>query len=364
MGWSTQNGREQYVRDTTYIHWSEELTEEVNGGQTAYLPTAVTQATYIISLANFKAHRYMGVTFCSKNHFGTISANDPQGQPSTNAPHAAGLHYYTAVHDISAGPEWSFYGRPMGTYNTLVDLMGHKDVGRKTVLFMIDGLYGVESEQAAVSSASKWQSAPFNNDWTSSIFLSQDNIAIESVGLDFYRTEQAVNANMIYVYGAVDNYLHEGSQAGAPPSGTTYDPEGDVVALQSLGVHEHWNNSTAKQYTRNLQNGEGIELLQVHGIPTSLPSGEIAVSDFVLQQNYPNPFNPVTTISYEISEPGLISLKIYDDLGREIATLVNEFKAAGAYQIQFNANDLPSGVYFYRLIAGSYNESKKMIVLK
>ncbi len=205
-------------------------------------------------------------------------------------------------------PEWTFNGRPMGTYNTLVDLMGHKDIGRKTLLFMIDALYGVESEQAAVSNASKWQSEPFDNDWTSSIFLSQDNIAIESVGLDFYRTEQAVNTNMIYVYGAVDNYLHEGSQAGAPPSGTNYDPEGDGTHLQSLGVHEHWNNSTAKQYTRNLQSGEGIELVQVHGIPTSLLSGEITVSDFALHQNYPNPFNPVTTISYEILEPGLISL--------------------------------------------------------
>jgi hypothetical protein len=366
MGWSALTNREKYARDTTYVHWSEDLTMEINGGQTAYLPTVVTQAAYMISMANFKAHRYMGVSLCAKNHFGTISVNDPAGNPSTNAPHAAGLHPYTAVHDIilQGSPEWSFYGRPMSTYNTLVDLMGHKDIGRKTVLFMIDALYGVESEQASVSNASKWQSEPFNNDWTSSIFLSQDNIAIESVGLDFYRNEQAINANMIYVYGAVDNYLHEGSQAGAPPSGTTYDPEGDGVPLQSLGVHEHWNNSTAKLYTRNLHTGEGIELVQVHGSPTVVPSGEEIVSDYALHQNYPNPFNPVTIISYEILKPGLISLKIYDDLGREIATLVNEVKAAGVYQIQFNANDLPSGVYFYRLMTGSFHESKKMIVLK
>ncbi len=366
MGWSTLTNREKYVRDTTYVHWSEDLTMEINGGHTAYLPTVVTQASYIISLANFKAHRYMGVTFCSKNHFGTISANDQYGSPSTNAPHAAGLHYYTAVHDIiiQGSPEWTFIGRPMGTYNTLVDLMGHKDIGRKTVLFMIDALYGVESEQASVSTASKWQSTPFNNDWTSSIFLSQDNIAIESVGLDFYRTEQAINDHMIYVYGAVDNYLHEGSQAGAPPSGTTYDPEGDGVALQSLGVHEHWNNSTDKQYTRNLQNGEGIKLVQVHSVPTSIRSEDRIASGFMLHQNYPNPFNPVTTISYEILVPGFISLKIYDDLGREIVTLVNEVKPVGTHQVQFNAHDLPSGVYLYRLMAGSFNESKKMIVLK
>jgi hypothetical protein len=366
MGWSALTDREKYVRDTTYVHWSEKLIMELTGGHTAYLPTVVTEAAYIISMANFKAHRYMGVTFCAKNHFGTFSADYPDGSPYSNAPHAVGLHPYTAVHDIiiQDSPEWSFYGRPMGTYNTLVDLMGHKDIGLKTVLFMIDALYGVESEQAPVSTNSKWQTAPFNNDWTSSLFLSQDNIAIESVGLDFYRTEQAVNPSMIYVYGAVDNYLHEGSQAGSPPSGTVYDPEGDGTHLQSLGVHEHWNNSADKQYSRNLQSGEGIELVQVHNLPTSIQNGEKIVANFILHQNYPNPSNPITTINYEILVPGFISLKVYDDLGREIATLVNEVKLAGIYRVQFNAHNLPSGVYFYKLTAGQFTASKKLVVLK
>jgi hypothetical protein len=365
MGWSQQNGREKYVRDTTYVHWSEHLTMEINGGGTAYLPTVVTQAAYIISLANFKAHRYMGVTFCSKNHFGTISVNDPAGKPSTNAPHAAGLHYYSAVHDITiqGSPEWTFVGRPMGTYNTIVDLMGHKDVGRKTVLFMIDALYGVQSEQDAVSLSSKWLSAPFNNDWTSSLFLSQDNVAIESVGLDFYRTEQEINPNMVNVYGAVDNYLHEASQAGNPPSGTVYDPEGDGSSLSSLGVHEHWNNSTDKEYTRNLQTGDGIELLKMQSPVTSIHEEHMA-SNFALHQNYPNPFNPATTIVYQIAVPGFVTLKVYDDLGREIATLVNEAKPAGQYQVRFDAHNVPSGVYFYRISTGNFNASKKLIVLK
>jgi len=366
MGWSQQNGREKYVRDTTYMHWSEDLTMEINGGQTAYLPTVVTKAAYMISLANFKAHRYMGVTFCAKNHFGTISANDPTGAPSGTPPHAAGLHAYTAVHDfyVQGSPEWTFAGRPMGTYNTLVDLMGHKDVGGKTVLFMIDAIYGVQSEQDNVSVNSKWLSAPFNNDWTSSLFLSQDNIAIESVGLDFYRTEQAVNPNMTYVYGAVDNYLHEGSQADNPPSATFYDPEGDGVRLQNLGVHEHWNNFTDKQYSRNLQSGEGIELVQVHNLPSSIQSNDIMAASYNLQQNYPNPFNPVTTIVYQLAVPGFVTLKVYNECGREIITLVNKTKSAGRYQVQFDAHNLSSGVYFYRMTSGNYDASKKLLVLK
>jgi hypothetical protein len=85
---------------------------------------------------------------------------------------------------------------------------------------------------------------------------------------------------------------------------------------------------------------------------------------YLLYQNYPNPFNPITTIKYQIPEAGIVSLKIYDILGRDIATLVNEEKPAGFYEYDFNASDLSSGVYLYQLKAGSYVESKKMLLLK
>jgi pimeloyl-ACP methyl ester carboxylesterase len=88
---------------------------------------------------------------------------------------------------------------------------------------------------------------------------------------------------------------------------------------------------------------------------------------FSLSQNYPNPFNPSTTIEYQIPNVGtqnFVSLRVYDILGREVATLVNEQKPAGAYNVQWNAKDLTSGVYFYRLEAGSYNETKKLILLR
>ncbi len=93
--------------------------------------------------------------------------------------------------------------------------------------------------------------------------------------------------------------------------------------------------------------------------------------NFILSQNYPNPFNPSTNIKYTIISPLFVSLKIYDVLGNEIATLVNEIKPAGTYEVVFNASDYPSGIYFYRLQvypanggASSFVETKKMVILK
>jgi hypothetical protein len=83
-----------------------------------------------------------------------------------------------------------------------------------------------------------------------------------------------------------------------------------------------------------------------------------------LKQNYPNPFNPVTIISYQLPMNNHVSLKVYDALGREVSTLINERKDAGNYSVQFNAVNLPSGIYFYRLQAGKYIEVKKMLLLR
>jgi hypothetical protein len=86
--------------------------------------------------------------------------------------------------------------------------------------------------------------------------------------------------------------------------------------------------------------------------------------DFRLYQNYPNPFNPATDIRYQISEISNVSLKIFDVLGREIATLVNELKQPGEYKVLWNAEHVPSGVYFYRLQTDKYNKMKKMLLLR
>ncbi|HCV43671.1 MAG TPA: peptidase S8, partial [Bacteroidetes bacterium] len=85
---------------------------------------------------------------------------------------------------------------------------------------------------------------------------------------------------------------------------------------------------------------------------------------FSLEQNFPNPFNPSTAIRFRISAQGLTSLKVFDLLGKEVATLVQQEMSGGAYTIVYDASQLPSGVYFYTLCSGAFTETKKLVLLK
>jgi len=99
--------------------------------------------------------------------------------------------------------------------------------------------------------------------------------------------------------------------------------------------------------------------------PVSVEENEMIIpTEYALYQNYPNPFNPSTTISYSVAELNFVTLKVYDVLGSEITTLINEEKPAGSYDVEFNASQYPSGIYFYRLQAGSFVETKKMVLMK
>ena len=223
------------------IVWSYSFSGKVN-----YLPTCVTEATYVINLANLKGHSY-GITLCGKNHFGSfINGN------TMRPPEGANLHQWLTRNE-------------MGIYSPLVDLMANADLGGKTVLYMLDALICAPSEGASITgNNSRWRQAPFNGDYTSSVFVSQDPVAIDSVGADFLMNEPTVTDNNGALRGdpTVENYLHEAGLVGNAPSGTIYtDSQGHIVT--NLGVHEHWCNSTEKLYSRNLGKSEGIELIQI-----------------------------------------------------------------------------------------------------
>jgi hypothetical protein len=211
---------------------------EVTDTDVRRIPQFVVEADYLINMALLKRHSrpsenwkggdgQTAVTLTGKNHFGTC------GKPA-------------ALHETIR--DWY---RGMGKYNSIVDLMGSKELSGKTVIYILDGLVSGDLHNAAPK---KWKMAPFNDDWPSSVFASQDPVAIDSVGLDFLYTEWPLTAN-------ADNYLHEAALADNPPSGTVYKPDG--VKLSSLGVHEHWNNPAEKKYSRNLGTENGIELIQV-----------------------------------------------------------------------------------------------------
>ncbi|MGB5895882.1 MAG: T9SS type A sorting domain-containing protein, partial [Ignavibacteriaceae bacterium] len=99
---------------------------------------------------------------------------------------------------------------------------------------------------------------------------------------------------------------------------------------------------------------EYSDIIEVEFVPT----------EFTLYQNYPNPFNPATKIKYSIPKESEVTVKVFDILGAEVITLLNEEKEAGVYEVDFNAQRLASGVYFYRLQAGSFIEAKKMVLMK
>jgi len=117
--------------------------------------------------------------------------------------------------------------------------------------------------------------------------------------------------------------------------------------------------------------GQGIDSAGTLGMTTDIDDYQSAPEEFLLLQNYPNPFNPSTTIHYTIPNVALngvvgsrVQLKVYDVLGNEVATLVNEEKPAGSYKVNFDATGLSSGVYFYKLVSGNFVETKKMILMR
>jgi hypothetical protein len=94
------------------------------------------------------------------------------------------------------------------------------------------------------------------------------------------------------------------------------------------------------------------------------PISPIIPDRFRLYQNYPNPFNPVTTIRFDLAKNSNVKIRIYDILGREVRTLVNEFKPAGTYELKFDASSIASGTYFYKIEASDFVDIKKMVLVK
>ncbi len=186
----------------------------------------------------------------------------------------------------------------------------------------------------------------YGNTWT--------GIASTSNGFDSVPTK-------VISVDSSDAYIYAGSYWGVYRS----TDNGASWSKFGTGLPNAIVDDIAIQYsTHNLRvatHGRGawqVDLLTGIASPSKTPE------TFVANQNYPNPFNPSTVISYQLSINSFTTLKVYDVLGREVATLVNERQNAGSHSIVFDGSNLPSGVYFYRLIAGNFIETKKMTLIK
>ncbi|HTX21804.1 MAG TPA: autotransporter-associated beta strand repeat-containing protein [Candidatus Aquilonibacter sp.] len=222
-------------------------TEAGSGGTN--IPQQVINSTYIVNMSLMKGHPNGGVTLTAKNHYGSVNGRD----------------HNTYLSD---------YKYTMGRYSPLVDLIGTKQLGGKTILFMIDGLFGTKNANDTVTASNAAWNNLFNGQWSSSYFMSFDPVAIDSVGVDFLTSEFGTSLGGGDSYNC-DNYLEEAALANtntwpswASYSGTVYEPDGTPIS--SLGVWEHWNNSTNKQYSRNLGTGTGIELYTIAPVDISV----------------------------------------------------------------------------------------------
>jgi hypothetical protein len=165
-------------------------------------------------------------------------------------------------------------------------------------------------------------------------------------------------------------------QVAITVSGTTASVAGELV--DANGTVVAFNNSTGNNPFTLIAPGPGTytvnagfknpskkwDSVMVNISLTDIGENHTNPNAFKLYDNYPNPFNPSTTLRYSIPEASFTTIKIYDALGNEVSSLVNETKTAGTYEVEFNATDLSSGIYYYSLQAGSFIETKKMILMK
>lgn len=213
------------------------------------LYTVIEEADYLINFGALKVHERAGITILGKNHFGS--------HVRRNAKH---LHM-GLVNPDGFSPQGNHNARfGYGKYRVLVDLLGHEKLGGKTILYMIDGLWG---STGAGTKPVKFKNSPYNNDWPSSILISQDPVALESVCYDILKDEFTIDnhAETYPQMEGVDDHLHQAADASNWPDGIVYDPENDGTPIASLGVHEHWNDCDNKEYSRNMGEDTGIELL-------------------------------------------------------------------------------------------------------
>ena len=243
--------------------WVEGITYSVNHNEyydAKLIPKQIKDATYLVNVALLKAHSYpysseeggdegqTGVTMTGKNHFGSIKGT-PELHGAINTNRQGTPHAYSPIVDLAASP----------------------NLGAKTILFVLDGLYCARRHQ---SYPLHFPNAPFNNrltpyenpEWPSSLLASMDGVALDSVGLDILYSQTKNNEDehghpRIMIRENADDYLHEMASPQNAPSGTAYKQEGKPV--RSLGVFEHWDSDATRQYSRNLdpRNGQGIELV-------------------------------------------------------------------------------------------------------
>lgn len=236
------------ITEDTLVYYSDKKLAEK-------LYDVIKEADYMIYVPVLKPHGAAGFSLAAKLNFGNVGRGG-----------AGHLHYSHVANRREGTATNTGYHK----YRVFVDLMGSKYLGQNSLIWIVEGLFGGGSSE--IMGPVKYFMPPFNNDWSNSIFMSLDPVALESVGYDFLRNEfNGINKhdpinnqweNIPNMFG-VDDYMHQVADRANWPEGIVYDPDNSGTPLPVLGVHEHWNNLESKQYSRNLGTGNGIELVSI-----------------------------------------------------------------------------------------------------
>jgi len=347
-----------------------------DGSSSDYLPQDYIDAEYMINIPVFKKHHRAGISLTSKNHFGSIAIIGDAWHLHASLP-------VPDAHEEDKPPNGEY-----GVYRCFVDIMGHKDLGGKTILYLIDGLWGSTNWGHPPI---KWRMVPFgdggttmaNADYPNSLFLSQDPVAVQSVCFDFLYEEfdldhptegdpSTSHKGPFPHFAGTDDFLHQAADPENWPPDIEYDPENDGSVLGNLGVHEHWNNATDKQYSKNLGIGNGIELISTY-VVTSTDKIDFAAEGFRLYPNYPNPFSESTTIHYFLAIPSTVQIKIFSTDGQLIHAVKFHDRMVGKYEFVWDGTDntgtpVPAGTYICSIqvsnTRGRFDMNKKMLVMR
>jgi photosystem II stability/assembly factor-like uncharacterized protein len=226
-----------------------------------------------------------------------------------------------------------------------------------------------------VDGGSTWQSKKIGPAGTFSFFSADFSDSLHGVAVDLnqriIRTTDGGETWEIQTVAAVPTSVYFINR----DTGWVVGHGGLILRTTNQGAswdqqESHTNNDLRAVYFTSAQKGcvvgynGTILTTTTAGVVTRVSREEITPRVFALSQNYPNPFNPTTTIEFSLSQPDFVLLKVFDLLGKEIAVLVSQALPAGKYGTQWNANNVASGIYFYRLQAGLFVETKKLILLR
>lgn len=313
------------------------------------LPQSYLDAAYLINMPCLKTHNSAGITIAAKNHQGSVIGPE---QTASSQSMIQYLHYDYPVDGGAANQQ-------MGKYRHIVDYMAHNKLGGNTLVYIVDAIWSGRNWDAQVD---KFQMEPFSNDWTSSLFISQDAVAIESVGFDFlyneYKNYPKSHGNADYpLVDGVQDYIHQAADPANWPAGIAYDPSSvnHTSPVGPLGVHEHWNNANDKQYSRNLGKNNGIELV---GVPASLVVNlaTSTANSFSIDENslkiFPNPIKDLAVVNYQLNDNAIVQMQIVSLNGQVVYTSEKLQQQAGVNHIDLNisGNKLKTGSYLCKVI--------------